>query len=237
MRKLRLVLIAVCAGVGLVLGGVWISRPREPVYQGKTVSEWLEPHALSGRNMHEIREIFHAMGKPAAPFLARAFDETILEGLLRKIYPKLPIARKAISSHLTRQSNRRAVASWGLSALGSNAVEVLPLIVKAKGSEAQRNMIIVLRDCAPHTSFESQAVKVLMGALTNTGTGHAQVAIESLVLFGQVAVPALYQATVLEEGHIRRAEWALERIDPEVAERAKAERRRKREAIVPGVAE
>jgi hypothetical protein len=40
------------------------------------------------------------------------------------------------------------------------------------------------------------------------------------------------------DGYVARpAEAALERIDPEAAERAKAERRRKREGIVPSVSQ
>src|SRR6266850_1213266 len=68
MRKGKLLFF--CLGAGLVLAAVvWaISRDREPTYDGRTLSKWIE---LAGRENTEAREAIRRMGTNTFPVILK----------------------------------------------------------------------------------------------------------------------------------------------------------------------
>src|SRR5262245_52913023 len=89
--------------VGLIWGVVWLATPREPSYQGKTLSEWIAPFCrqtakgleepASPQHVQELQPVRHAVskiGSNGVPFLIARLEqrESGLHRTIRKLLEK-----------------------------------------------------------------------------------------------------------------------------------------------------
>src|SRR5690348_12848077 len=81
-RRIVLGLLCCVAIVGVVSAMWWLSRSREPVYQGKPLSVWLQNYgpnqglATDQTAAKESDDAIRHMGTNAIPFLLAMLDET-----------------------------------------------------------------------------------------------------------------------------------------------------------------
>src|SRR2546422_11683113 len=91
----RIFLIAAAAATGLVLAlALWF--PKEPVYQGKPVSFWIEELARTQpvriwETDRPAKEALRTLGTNAVPYLAKAMRSRSLFGeTYGQLWPRLP---------------------------------------------------------------------------------------------------------------------------------------------------
>lgn len=118
-------LVALVGVTGLVLILTVLLRPREPSYQGKSLSSWLEQvdYGQPADRREAARRAIRAMGTNALPWILREFDErgSIFAGFN-------PVLRKLSGGRLwfpTHDTNVRR-ATWGIWALGGLAKPAIP---------------------------------------------------------------------------------------------------------------
>src|ERR1051326_4571180 len=142
-----LALIAVAAFIAL--------QPREPVYQGKRLSEWLNDYqdaAQQDGGVNTTMKAVRAMGTNAVPFLRRALHrrDNGLDRGYRRLWPKLPAwLRDHIFKPRTEAERIRRWAPTFLRALGPAAQPAIPDLVNALEDESwsvRYNAIVVLSD-------------------------------------------------------------------------------------------
>ena len=127
-------LISVCAFAVLVAIGVatYALWPREPVYQGKKLSEWLEEADIGvwpRPTVVPADEAIRQIGTNALPMIAqllRARDSALKRKLLRVSYKV-----SFIGFHITAQNERHSRAITGCWALGPAAKPLVPELATA----------------------------------------------------------------------------------------------------------
>lgn len=131
MNRRRKTLVALAA---VVVGGVlfWFFQPREPRYQGKTVTQWIEEmHPLGSPRTNKVfKAMLRELGSDAAPPLVQILERET--GWKRRAAFKLSLLTG--STWLTRKLESDRIASYarvhnaayGLKQLGTNASAVAP---------------------------------------------------------------------------------------------------------------
>ena len=120
----------------LLIGyGSWFfTRPAEPVYQGRTLSQWFDQiHDQVGTNKDPAVQAIRAMGKDAVPFLIQQLR------LSNQVYRQTAIEYFNSYSGMKTYPNGwwHARASWCLHELGDQAASTAPdLIAIAKNTNA-----------------------------------------------------------------------------------------------------
>src|SRR6266481_3095062 len=120
MRKqVQIALAVLLVGVGGVIA--WqVRRLREPVYQGKRLSLWLQNYSPDG-DSPEVDEALRTIGTNAIPTLLamlQAKDSTL----------KLELA--ALGLHYTPAETRHMRAEKGFTALGADASNAVPALIE-----------------------------------------------------------------------------------------------------------
>src|SRR5437016_3504256 len=90
MKRGRVIAVFVTAAIIVAVLGSYALRPREPSYQGKSLSEWVD--LLYTTNHTQAMNSIGAIGPKAIPFLfeqARHEDPAV-QRFYRAIWPKLP---------------------------------------------------------------------------------------------------------------------------------------------------
>lgn len=174
-------------GAFLLLAGTLVAFHKpEPTYQGLTLSQWIQAGSTNSQPTAALDAV-RAIGKAAAPLLAKTFlqrDNFFWRRYTRCYLMSSPSLRSVLprpSDHL----GRRIFASRALAALGSNAVEMLPLIVKSTDEIAgsRGRLIYVLAASAPETSFASNAVEILIEHTKSSDIGVRESAYRALASF------------------------------------------------------
>jgi hypothetical protein len=136
-RRILLVLLAVAFVVGLT-ALVW-HGPREPRYQGKSLSEWLKlyrpmgPPRLVGSK--ETADAVRHIGTNALPFLVSWIEEyqelPPWRARLRR-YASKPTSRgrRILLEMIAQPEFRAARACWGFEILGETAAPAIPDLVR-----------------------------------------------------------------------------------------------------------
>ena len=123
-RKWLIGLVVLVALVGMAL---WLARNPEPSYQGRTASAWLDLQEIPGAGREHVIAGFKAMGRDAAPFLARELEwkPTWLYDRLwaLKYRSRLPAWLK---QRIPESKDRRASAALVFPNLGPDAEPALP---------------------------------------------------------------------------------------------------------------
>lgn len=137
---LRRLLLWVALPVLLVALAVWSWTPREPTWDGRSLSEWLKdleparmksPSAVDEQNAAAARRAIQGMGTNCLPFLLRRIESQNptplekrlikFEDLLAKEYVTIPWTRTQ-----TRVEVRVADAFYAVQALGHEAAPAVP---------------------------------------------------------------------------------------------------------------
>jgi hypothetical protein len=132
-RGWRIVLIvAVCVVAAIVL--LWPRGEREPVYQGKKLSEWIKGASLvpAQPDLEKRREALRHMGTNTLPFLVRWIDGGEPPKLSRFDATAAKV-RGPLGSAWTRfrrgQVRRAGDSVWAFSVLGASARPAVPELV------------------------------------------------------------------------------------------------------------
>jgi len=127
-RKWLIGLVVLVALVGMAL---WLARNPEPSYQGRTASAWLDLQEIPGAGREHVIAGFKAMGRDAAPFLARELEwkPTWLYDRLwaLKYRSRLPAWLK---QRIPESKDRRASAALVFPNLGPDAEPALPTLLR-----------------------------------------------------------------------------------------------------------
>jgi hypothetical protein len=154
----------------MILAGViaWqVLRDREPVYQGKSLSQWLEKYDRVediGKTL-PIDEAIRAVGTSGLPYIIRSYLRHTDSGKITRLteqFERLPILKKLFynaDQNKAREIRRFSRAMLALKALGSGAEPLIP--------EFQRLL-----------EYQETRYKALMG----------------LYCMGPVSIPALQEA-------------------------------------------
>ncbi|MDB6068146.1 MAG: lyase HEAT-like repeat proteinHEAT repeat protein [Pedosphaera sp.] len=200
-------LVAVVGGIGWV---VW--RPREPVYQGKTLSEWLERYdriMTNGQNsLGEQKAIDDAV---------RHFGTNALPTLLRGLRAKeSPLAKKFFAlvkrQHVLKIEHvpawvRQVEAAAGFEALGAKGKDAVPELLAmcedAKFFKSRISIVSALGSIGPEAR---PAVPLLVRWLGDTNGGcdtFAVLALGRIHAEPEVGVPGLITCLSNQNGMIR----------------------------------
>ncbi|MEI7733059.1 MAG: HEAT repeat domain-containing protein [Verrucomicrobiota bacterium] len=200
------------------------SKPAEPSYQGKSLSEWvgripqitfLEFNLVPDSNMVQVAEALRAIGTNALPELLVMLDvdDSIVHKLIRAInrrqhYVKIPIGPEPDESRL--------LAMEAFTLLGAIAKPAIPqLVARLDGSDKTYPAAAALASIGP------DAHPQLLQALRHTNSairGKVAAGIGWSEPKGAFAVPSLISMLEDQDKTVRMlAVWALGRIksDPE----------------------
>ncbi len=183
-------LLAVIAAVAACLA----LRPREPVYQGKRLSEWLhelDKDTFTKESRARATEAVRRIGTNGIPFLERMLRS---DPWLRRTLIELSGKQSVIHLHLTTAEERRRLALEGIKALGALARPLIPkLIEMLKDDDPWQAMSIAFVGLA---QIGPDAVLPLTQVLTNASPKVRSAAVISLAMLSsnaQAAVPALVE--------------------------------------------
>jgi hypothetical protein len=157
------------------------------------------------------------MGAPVAPYLAKVYvrDEGALRRRYEVIHRRLPPGVRRVLPDPFTFSWRRRMASVALAELGTNAVGVLPLIAQAIDSQALHDSLYVLEKCAPGTSFESNAVNLVLQRSVSPFSSQSGLAYRAMGAFTNhpaLLIPALVKGLSSPVGPREDAFGSLQRF-------------------------
>lgn len=131
MKRIRLAIAAVAIVAMICCLAFAISRPREPKYQGKTLSAWLTPEGVMEDTTEYDRATGNAVrqiGTNAIPWLLK-WAEAKDSPLKVKIFDWLSSYR-SLNFHPISARHYHLLAIWGFQFLGTNARPAWPTLVK-----------------------------------------------------------------------------------------------------------
>jgi hypothetical protein len=144
-KKRILFAVLVLAVLGFLAWEVF--RGREPVYQGKTLSEWLRSYDYQGidasggkraeRN-DQVDEAVRHIGTNALPHLAKKLIAK--DSSLKKKLVDLVTRQSLIEFHFTQAADVRERAYLGLRALGKEARPLIPMLVDSLRDQADADL-------------------------------------------------------------------------------------------------
>jgi HEAT repeat protein len=169
-------------------------RPREPVYGGKRLSEWLhelDKDTFTEESRAQATEAVRRIGTNGIPFMERMLSH---DPWLRRALIELSGKQSLIRLHLTTAEERRRLALEGIEALGPLARPLIPKLTEMlKDDSSWQAMSIAFVGLA---RIGLEAVLPLTQALTNASPKVRSAAVISLSMLSsnaQAAVPALVE--------------------------------------------
>ena len=213
MKRRRAITGAVILGVLFtIVLALFVSRilePQEPVYAGKTLSEWVANRSVSQSNVRTgvtvtnetdraIREI-GTNGIPTLLKMVRAKDSGF-----KKAWMRLLAWQRLVKVRFREASDLQADATYAFGVLGSNAVSAVPELIGVH----QTSKSLAARTYAAFSLGEigrgaEVAVPVLIKDFASTNPGvrrNSVVAVENIGGDSKVVVPAL--RGVLEDADV-----------------------------------
>ncbi len=220
MPKRRLILGILALGILAALIFA-LTRPREPSYQGHTLSYWLErlttwEHSLVAQR--EGYDAIHHMGTKAIPYLMNFIRCEEPQEKTKLLETVGSILRNVGINGVTSASTKAENATWALISLGPAAKSTIPELVR-----------LLNEPKAPHTARRAAEAlthiggKEIVPALAAVLTNHQHPARWSVALNIQnmgnnahVAIPALIKSLSDPEPLVRKAATnTLRKIAPE----------------------
>ena len=171
----RRTIIALLAVVALVVGVLISSRTREPSYNGRTLSEWLEIYLTAEKATGTIRqngrtaaEAVRAIGTNALPFLLEwiRYEQNPWQRRLGKAIDAgfAPAALDRLTFSEQRMK-RSATAGKGFRILGPDARLVLPDLLRMANDT--NSPLTADRACVAMSYLGSDVIPYVVEALTN----------------------------------------------------------------------
>jgi DnaJ-domain-containing protein 1 len=122
----------------MACGVAWeLLRPREPVYQGKRLSQWLDEYNRAGHvdgdwsKMEPISTAIRAMGTNSLPFLLARIKHT--EPSLEKKFFEMIAKQRWVKLPLYGEDIYAMPSVMALNVIGSNAAPLCPELLKVAG--------------------------------------------------------------------------------------------------------
>jgi len=201
IRRLFIVLLLLAvAGAAMR----WLVTPtiREPVYEGKTLSQWLEGHGSTSASRYDYSSLEWERAEKAVRKIGTNGIPTLLRMISAKdpSAPVLKVREWARKSKLIKRPYRHALhrneeAEKGFSVLGTNAATAVPKLIDIHQARislpSQRSVVRVLYGIGPPARA---AVPVLLRDFTHTNDQvrcYAAVGVSRLGGEPAVLVPAL----------------------------------------------
>ena len=189
MNKRRRVGLCVCLGLVISEAAFIALRPREPVYQGKRLSDWLrdlDDNTLAADSRNRAVDAVRQIGSNCLPTLAEMLHSS--DSWPKRKLIDLVGNQSRIRFHFTTAQERRGWAIQGIKVLGPAAIPMLIDLLNDKA--AMTTAMICLSRVGP------EVVWPLTCTLTNEAPRVRSAAIVTLGLLrsnGQAAVPALVE--------------------------------------------
>ena len=221
MKRKRIVLaVGVCVFIAVVAGVLWPGE-KEPVYHGKSLSEWMERYSKGGSADPVARGALEAIGTNALPCLLRwvqyhpsAFQKTLVFSITGKLF-----GIKTSEQLAQRLWGKRAGRSWQalevFAVLGTNAAPAVPELTRSMHDwrepwdshrEVSARAIICLAHLGP-AAFPS-----MLDALAHTNFPGREKVIQGLVWSQKCGVDISPSLPALLE--------CLKDVDPHISARA-----------------
>ena len=213
VKNSRLLAALVLAGLFGAVAVIYLTRPCEPVYDGKPVSYWVRGLAsIHVTHNAASNKAFQHIGTNALPVLIKMLrtKDSKVKLWLSNLYYK----QSFVHHHFTLAEEDRIPAVLGFSELGSRAKPAVPALIDLLADEE------ISEDAARAlAAIGSEAVEPLISALTNRNPKIRLGAIAALGGLGskaRQAVAALSRCLGDEQSTIRlAAAEALKKINPE----------------------
>lgn len=212
-RRILLVLALAAAAAGLVL--FWPRGPKEPVYQGKRLSRWIEetrsenglylPQA-SQRKREIARESIRTIGTNALPYLLSELTGPISQW--RVSFNNWAEGKAVVPFRFPDEESRLWKAAAGLKILGPDSAAALPVLAGCL-ADPQRGF------AAAHAMSGAGALAVpyLLPAIAGTNLLTTQKALDCLAVVArenESAVPLVVQ--LLQHTNASFRQWAASRL-------------------------
>ena len=129
MNKRRRLGLIVVLGVAITAAAFFALRPREPVYEGKKLGEWLKIFANeTGGSREQAAKVIHQIGTHSLPILIemlRSKDSWIDVKLIQ-----LASKQSLVKLNFTSEKERRSLAILAIQELGLAARPALPALIE-----------------------------------------------------------------------------------------------------------
>src|SRR2546430_15665842 len=225
MKRGRFIVLSV-AGAIVILGvGIYSLRQREPSYQGKSLSDWVD--LLYSTNHTQAMNSIGGIGPKAIPFLfekARHEDPAV-QRFYRAIWPKLPaILRQRLPTPKPVDLNFPGKIGNALMAVGQQELPRLIAALEDRDPHVRHVAVLGIRYMGAQMGAKPDAaVPVLCELLSDPDDWVRGSALVALGLMGPKAKPAVpaFIATLRfgTNGHIigtrATAAWALGEVGPD----------------------
>ena len=165
MKRWKLIVILFVAALAGTVAVIFLTRPREPSWHGKTLTEWLEDFHNEKyiSLLHyegEERTAIAAMGTNAVPFLIRRVEAR--EGTLKAKLIGVMNGQKLTRAHFKTPNENHMDAWVGFVFLGTNGLPAVPKLIKLMHS-TDTNVCICAGRCCSGIGFPNHSQ--LLGTL------------------------------------------------------------------------
>jgi HEAT repeat protein len=191
MRRRRIILVLTLAAVAAGLVLCWPRGPKEPVYQGKRLSLWVEQalYDRSAQKQDDARKVLKAIGTNGVPYLLYQFTRP--DSKLGAAYNRWADQRPGSGTSYEVDRKRVRTATLGLMLLGPGVTPALPALADYLGdrdrcADAAHAMSGAGEAALPH--FRIGLASTNSTAAQMSAVGLARVAEEN-----ESAVPELIQ--------------------------------------------
>jgi hypothetical protein len=198
-RRILLLLALAAVAAGLFLG--WPRGPKEPVYQGKGLSHWINQKSGFVETMTNANVVnaIKSIGTNALPWLLSEF--TLPESKWRSTFNRWISVLPGIGFRFGDKQDRVRTAALGLAFLGTNAAPALPILATYLGDADRSGWASVAMGGAGEL-----ALPYLLPALTSTSRTERLSAANGLgnaVYHSDAAIPAVVQLTQNSNAQVR----------------------------------
>lgn len=156
-------MLSLAAIIAILAFIIWrINYIPEPKLNGSGLSAYL----TSSRYESDLREVAHAFGPRAIPYLTHQIKRDSLRESLHKTLQKFPFGKSFLAADVKSYNKRRYSALYFLFAMEKKAIPALPeilTIAEAPEDPAFTTALYTLR-IAPGTKHELRALKALIAA-------------------------------------------------------------------------
>ncbi|PYK62566.1 MAG: hypothetical protein DME21_05925 [Verrucomicrobia bacterium] len=221
MKRGRVIVLCVAAAIVILVVGIYALRPREPSYQGKSLSDWVD--LLYSTNHTQAMNSIGAIGPKAIPFLLEKarHEDPAVQRLYRAIWPKLPaFLRQRLPTPKPVDPNFPGKIGNALMAVGQ---QELPRLIAALEDRDPHVRCVAVLGIQYMGAKADAAVPELCKLLSDPDDWVRGSALVALGLMGSKAKPAVsaFIATLRfgTNGHLvgirGTAAWALGEVGPD----------------------
>jgi hypothetical protein len=171
MKRMRLIIILVIILLGSLLA-LYLHQDREPSYQGRKLSEWLEDHSYQQRRTKQDTALLIActnavrqIGTNAIPFLLKSIPSK--DGEFKKRIKFLLGRQSVIRFHFKDEDEEAGLVYAGFCLLGKDARSAVPALVALTKDPDSLKRLVALCSLAAVEPSKEILVPILLSALND----------------------------------------------------------------------